>query len=61
MNDFERDIAAVLNKHGKDTETNTPDFILAEYINRTLMALAGMNTKNKDWHGEDVPTSGVTQ
>lgn len=36
---FEKEIASVLNKHGVDSQTKTPDFILASYITTCIAAL----------------------
>jgi hypothetical protein len=36
---FEKEIAEVLNKHGIDSQTKTPDFILASYITKCIAAL----------------------
>ena len=35
-NDFERELAALLNKHSLDTHANTPDYVLARYLIRQL-------------------------
>ena len=35
---FESELRAMLNRYGKDTETDTPDYILAEYLERCLSA-----------------------
>lgn len=33
---FQQELAELLNKHGKERPSNTPDFILAEYLTRCL-------------------------
>jgi len=38
MGNFEEDLAALLNKYSIENESNTPDWILAEYIGRCLAA-----------------------
>lgn len=35
---FESELRALLNRYGKDTETDTPDYILAEYLERCITA-----------------------
>lgn len=37
---LERDVAAVLHRHGVDDALNTPDYILAAYVNNALTAYA---------------------
>jgi hypothetical protein len=39
IDEVEKDIAEVLNKHGLDSLTQTPDFILASYIVTCIAAL----------------------
>lgn len=39
MNDFKRDLAAVLNAHGFDTLTNTPDHVLADFLHGILLIM----------------------
>lgn len=48
---LEHDLAAVLNRHGVDTVTNTPDFILAALLVKVLEAFGGANADNDAWHG----------
>ena len=50
MNEFRKELTALLNKYNKDLETNTPDFILADFIVSVIsqFGLAGRNTIN--WH-----------
>lgn len=36
LREFERDLSRLLNRHGIDSRTNTPDFILAEFLADTL-------------------------
>lgn len=39
---FRTELSELLNKHGADVYTNTPDFVLADYIAHTLGALQNM-------------------
>lgn len=39
LKELEKDIAEVLNKHGIDSFTKTPDYILASYVVTCLSAL----------------------
>jgi hypothetical protein len=48
---LERDLAAVLHRYSQENGSNTPDFLLAEYL---LACLATWNTyvvKRDKWHG----------
>lgn len=51
--ELREDLAHVLNIHSIDTVTNTPDFILAEYLVNALGSF-GSAVNNRDvWHGEE--------
>lgn len=52
--DFEKELASLLNKHNMDTETNTPDFILARHIIRDLDTYRETTTELQKWHGSNM-------
>ena len=37
--DFRKELASLLNRYGIDSGMNTPDYVLAEFIIRSLYAL----------------------
>ena len=47
--DFQCDIAAVINRHSIENRTDTPDFILAEYIVESLRAFEHLHNARKAW------------
>jgi hypothetical protein len=51
VNDFERDLAEVLNKHSMDNGSNTPDYILARYLIRCLDNFREVNQERESWFG----------
>ena len=53
MTDFEKDIAGVINKHSEENASNTPDYILAQYVNDCLKAFNEATQKREQWHGRD--------
>ena len=53
MTDFERDIAAVINKHSLENDSNTPDWILAQFITSCLAAVNGAVQQREGWYGRD--------
>jgi hypothetical protein len=65
MSDFTRELSALLNKHSIENESDTPDFILAEYLNECLGAFARVMDKRENWYGrgtvEAVETSASIQ
>lgn len=50
--DLERELASVLNKHSAENASNTPDFILAEYLMACLTAFNAANNKCREWQGQ---------
>jgi hypothetical protein len=46
-----QDIAAVLNRHSMENASNTPDFLLAEYMERAMSAAEIMISRRDAWYG----------
>ena len=46
---FEEEIATVINKHSMENRSNTPDFILAEYLLGCLRAYELAVNRCDDW------------
>jgi len=56
MTQFEKDVAVVINKHCGENASNTPDFILAAYLNDCLTAFNRASVWRGKWHSsEGVP------
>lgn len=45
MTDFQHELEILLNRYSKDSETNTPDWVLAQYLVGCLDALKVANEK----------------
>lgn len=45
------DLAAVLNKHNMENGSNTPDFVLADYLIECLVAFDRFTKKRERWYG----------
>lgn len=57
--DLERDIAAALNRVCAENASNTPDFILAQFLIGCLAAWNAGVQQRETWYGRDVrPTGG---
>lgn len=62
MTDFERELAGLLNKHCQENESDTPDYILARYLNGCLRLFNGAVTARSGWYGRhDTPGSDQTE
>jgi len=52
MSTFRKELEEVINKYSKESDSNTPDFILAEYLNNCLNAYNLAVLKRHQWHGQ---------
>ncbi len=48
---LEQDIESVINRHSAENESNTPDFILAQYLMACLAAWNAASINRDKWHG----------
>jgi hypothetical protein len=59
--EFKRRLADLLNEYCIDVATNTPDFILAEFVVGNLLAYADAQNKRRDWYGTWSPLTSRTK
>ena len=52
---------SVINKHSKENGSNTPDFILAEYLIECLRAFDKTTRLRTEWYGEKVCEEKITE
>ena len=45
------ELTSLLNRHNREHESNTPDFILAQYILEALDAFDKATVRRDDWYG----------
>lgn len=48
---FQNDLTMLINKHSLEQDSNTPDFILAEYLSYCLKSFDIINQKREEWYG----------
>ena len=48
---FEKELEQLINKHSKENDSNTPDFILADYLCRCLATFSGIVEEREKWYG----------
>lgn len=53
MSDFERLLAGLLNAHSMENASNTPDFILAQYLKGCLETFVTAIQQRENWYGRD--------
>lgn len=50
---LEQEVAAVLNRFSQENASNTPDFILAQYLLACLGAFNTATQQRETWYGRD--------
>jgi hypothetical protein len=56
--DFISELRNLINKHNMENASNTPDFILAQYLTNCLRAWNQATQQRETWYGRDArPTS----
>ena len=50
MEEFAKELEELINKHSIENFSNTPDFILADYLMNCLEAYHSIKIKNDNWH-----------
>lgn len=48
---FSTELRALINRHGRERESNTPDFLLAMYLERCLKTYEETVTFREQWFG----------
>jgi hypothetical protein len=51
--DFERELGDLINRHSGENVSNTPDFILAQYMAAALAAFDAAVQQRETWYGRD--------
>lgn len=56
--EFLKELQELINRHSIENESNTPDFILAAYLNDCLSSFTVAVQQRENWYGRDPrPTS----
>jgi len=50
MSEFEKELTIVINKHSQENGSDTPDFILAAYLDRCLCAFDRAVVERDSWY-----------
>lgn len=53
------ELAAILNRCSRENASNTPDFILAEYMLSCLTAFEKASVRREAWYGKGLRIGGV--
>ena len=55
MEEFEKDLTILINKHSIESESDTPDFVLAKYLVKCLQAYESTVVKRDEWYYDEKP------
>ncbi len=63
MNDttFEKDLEHLINRHSVENQSDTPDFILARYMQACLDAFNAASRRREQWYGKGLRIGGVVR
>lgn len=53
MDVFRKELEQLINKHSKENGSNTPDFILAEFLHNCLIAFDQAVDRRETWYGRN--------
>lgn len=56
-NTFEKDLEDLINKYSLENESNTPDFILAEYLQNCINSFNISVNRRSKWYGNSEKNS----
>ncbi len=60
MRDFQKELEDLINRFSKENESNTPDWILASYLNNCLNTFNTATQQRETWYGRDArPTETI--
>jgi hypothetical protein len=57
MTDFTSELIHLINRHNMEAASNTPDFILANYLMACLDAFTQATQQRETWYGRDARPS----
>ena len=50
---FLQELTDLINKHNIESQSNTPDYILADYLNHCLAVFSAITNERARWYGEN--------
>ena len=53
MTEFREDLETLINRHSLENKSNTPDFILAQFMERCLNLFDTAVQQRETWYGRD--------
>ena len=59
VNNFENELRGLINKYSEENKSNTPDFILSQYVEGCLLAFNTAVQQRETWYGRNAQPSFV--
>lgn len=56
---FEQELAILINKHSRENASNTPDYILATYLNEMLHLFDNTIALREEWYGRTLSSGDI--
>lgn len=53
ISDFEKELTSLINRYSRENRSDTPDFILAQYIDSCMTAFDAAVLRRDQWYGRD--------
>lgn len=58
---FNKELQHLINKHSLENGSNTPDFILADYLCACLEQFEDTMHKRNKWYGKEITIGGIRE
>jgi hypothetical protein len=59
--DFQKELSSLLNTHSCDNDTNTPDFLLASFLDAVLAVFSSVMEQRDEWQGMEPKPASVKE
>ena len=53
MEEFQKELESLINRHSMENESNTPDWLLAQYLANCLRAYTVATQQRETWYGRN--------
>jgi len=62
IDEFQKELTTLINQHSQDNGSDTPDFLLAEYLTNCLKNWNDIVCKRREWWGHrEMTADGITK
>jgi hypothetical protein len=61
VTEFEKELQSLINRFSRENASNTPDWILAQYLEAILLSFEIAIQQRESWYGRDPRPSALTE